>query len=50
MWSWIGIAVLYVLGISFFHWLGGIAAAAEAITSWGRSSAEKRRHVVSPSS
>ena len=27
----------------FFHWLGGIAAASDAIASWGRSTAEKRR-------
>jgi hypothetical protein len=41
--SWIVIGVLYVFGIGFFHWLGGIAAASDAIASWGRSTAEKRR-------
>ncbi len=43
MWSWIGIAVLYVLGMGFFRWLGGISAAADAISRWGRASAERRR-------
>jgi hypothetical protein len=41
--SWIVIGVLYVLGIGFFQWLGGISAASDAIASWGRSTAEKRR-------
>ena len=43
MLSWIVIGILYVAGIGFFHWLGGIAAASDAIASWGRSTAEKRR-------
>jgi hypothetical protein len=47
MWSWIWIAGLYVLGIGFFRWLGGIGAAAEAIQSWGRVTASRRR-VTSP--
>jgi hypothetical protein len=42
--SWIVIGVLYVLGMGFFRWLGGIGAASDAIASWGRSTAEKRRH------
>jgi hypothetical protein len=49
MWGWILIGVLYVLGMGFFHWLGGIGAAADAIRRWGHSSAEHRRRTPSPS-
>jgi hypothetical protein len=50
MWSWIGIAVLYLLGMGFFRWLGGISAAADAISRWGHATAERRRRsTVSPS-
>jgi hypothetical protein len=48
MWGWIGIVVLYVLGMGFFHWLGGIGAAAEAIQRWGHATAERRRRPTSP--
>jgi hypothetical protein len=47
MWSWLIIALLYVLGIGFFRWLGGVAAASDAIAAWGRATAEKRRHKLS---
>jgi len=47
MWSWIGIAVLYVLGMSFFRWLGGIGAAADAIERWGRATGKRRRRTSS---
>jgi hypothetical protein len=47
MWGWIGIAVLYVLGMGFFHWLGGIGAAAEAFRRWGEATAQRRRHASS---
>jgi hypothetical protein len=43
MWSWIWIAVLYALGMGFFHWLGGIGAAANAIQRWGNATGERRR-------
>ena len=49
MWSWLAIGVLYVLGMGFFRWLGGIGAAADAIRRWGHSSAERRRRAPSPS-
>jgi hypothetical protein len=49
MWSWIWIGALYVLGIGFFRWLGGIGAASEAIQNWGRVTASRRR-VTSPKS
>jgi hypothetical protein len=42
MTSWIAVAVLYVLGIGLFQWLGGLGAAAEALRRWGQSSAERR--------
>lgn len=47
MWSWIGIVVLYVLGMGFFQWLGGIGAASEAIQRWGQATAERRRRTTS---
>jgi hypothetical protein len=50
MWRWIGIAVLYVLGMGFFRWLGGIGAAADAITRWGRASGVRRRRTPSSNS
>jgi hypothetical protein len=40
---------VYVLGIGFFRWLGGVAAAADAIQRWGRVTADRRR-ATSPSS
>jgi hypothetical protein len=49
MLGWILIGVLYVLGMGFFHWLGGIAAAGEAIQRWGHATAERSRRTSSPS-
>ena len=46
MWESIGIAVLYMLGMGFFHWLGGIGAAAEAIQRWGHAPAERPRRTT----
>jgi hypothetical protein len=48
--SWIEIALLYLLGMGLFRWLGGISAAADALSRWGRVTAERRRGTVSPSS
>ncbi len=45
----IGTVVLYILGIGFFRWLGGIGAAAEAIERWGHAAAERRRRITSSS-
>jgi hypothetical protein len=50
MLRWIGIAALYLMGMGFFRWLGGISAAADAISRWGRATAERRRRAVSSSS
>lgn len=41
--TWIGIALLYVLGMGLFSWLGGISSAADAFSRWGRATAERRR-------
>jgi hypothetical protein len=40
---WIEIVALYLLGMGLMAWLGGISAAADAISQWGRSHAERRR-------
>jgi hypothetical protein len=47
--TWIGIAVLYLLGMGLFHWLGGISAAGDALSRWGRATAERREFVSSSS-
>jgi len=39
--SWIGIALLYLLGMGLFRWLGGIGAAGNAISRWGSETAER---------
>jgi hypothetical protein len=41
--EWIVIGVLYVLGMAFFHVLGGLASAGEAFRRWGEVSAERYR-------
>jgi hypothetical protein len=41
--SWLGIGALYLIGIGFFHWIGGVAAASDAIAQWGHATAERRR-------
>ena len=47
MWEWILIAILYMLGIGFFRWIGGVGAAADAIQRWGHVTAERRRRTSS---
>ena len=49
MMNWIEIALLYVLGMGLLWWLGGISSAADAISRWGRATAEHRRGGVSSS-
>jgi hypothetical protein len=46
MFTWIEIVLLYSLGMGLFLWLGGIASAADALSRWGRSTAERRRDAV----
>jgi hypothetical protein len=41
--SWFVIGVLYALGLGIFRWLGGIGAACDAISEWGRRTAERKR-------
>ena len=47
MFTWIGIVILYSLGMGAFLWLGGIASAAEALSSWGHATAHRRDAVSS---
>ena len=49
-WSWIEVVALYLLGMGFLCWLGGISSAADAISRWGRATAESRRGAVTSSS
>jgi hypothetical protein len=47
--GWLVIGLLYLLSIGLFRWLGGVAAAGDAISRWGRSTAQRRRRrAVSP--
>jgi hypothetical protein len=50
MLRWIETAALYLLGMGFFLRLGGISAAAEAFSRWGRATAERHRAAVSSNS
>jgi hypothetical protein len=47
MWGWIWIVGLYVLGMSFYGWLGGLGAAADANQRGGHATAERRRRTSS---
>jgi hypothetical protein len=48
--DWAVVIVLYVLGLGFFRWLGGIGAAAQAFQRWGHREAERRRARLSANS
>ncbi len=48
MWDWAFILLLYVIGVGFFHLLGGFRAAADAIQTWGRASSTRRARRISP--
>jgi hypothetical protein len=39
MFTWLALGALYLLVIGLFRWLGGVAAAADAIARWGRAAA-----------
>lgn len=43
MLDWILIGVLYVAGIAFFRFLGGLPAAGDALQKWGNGYAERQR-------
>jgi hypothetical protein len=47
--TWIGIVLLYLLGMGLLGWLGGISSAGDAFSSWGRATAERRRSAASSS-
>jgi hypothetical protein len=47
--TWIEIALLYLVGMGLFGWLGGISSAADAFSRWGRATAERRRCEASSS-
>jgi hypothetical protein len=46
MWSWIFIVAGYVVLLFVFRLMGGIAAAGQAISTWGSRSSARRRHGV----
>jgi hypothetical protein len=52
VWTWVVIVGGYAFSIFFFHILGGIGAASDAIQSWGRSSVKRELEAsgASPSS
>ncbi len=41
VWTWVIIVGGYAFSMFFFHILGGLAAASDAIQSWGRSTAQR---------
>jgi hypothetical protein len=47
MWGWIAVLALYALGMGFFHLLGGLRAAGEALERWGRASSRARLQRIS---
>jgi hypothetical protein len=47
MWGWIWTVGFYLAGLTFFRWLGGLGAAADAIQRWGHETAERRRRISS---
>lgn len=50
MLGWIEIALLYLLGMGLLAWLGGLAAAGDAISRWGSATAERHRDAISSGS
>jgi hypothetical protein len=42
VWGWIVVVAGYAFSLFFFHLVGGINSAADAIQSWGRNSSVKR--------
>jgi hypothetical protein len=50
VWSWIETAALYVLGMGLLCWLGGLAAAGDALSRWGRYTVDRGRSAASSSS
>jgi hypothetical protein len=46
MWTWIFIVAGYVTLLFVFRLMGGIASAAQAISTWGSRSSARRRAAV----
>jgi hypothetical protein len=42
VWTWIVIVAGYAFSLFFFHLVGGINSASDAIQSWGRNSSVRR--------
>ena len=42
MWTWLIIIGGYAFSLFFFHILGGLSSAADAIQTWGRTSAQRK--------
>ena len=42
MWTWVLTVALYVVGMGFFHALGGLDSAAKALQRWGESNGRRR--------
>ena len=49
MLSWIVIGILYVVGIGFFRWLGGLGAAGDVFRRWGKATSTIRTNPGSSS-
>jgi hypothetical protein len=41
VWTWVVIVLGYAVSVCFFHIVGGVASACDAIQSWGRRSSER---------
>jgi hypothetical protein len=50
MWGWIAVVALYAVGMGFFHVLGGLRAAGEALERWGHATAIERLRRMSSES
>jgi hypothetical protein len=47
--DWIIIVALYAFGAGFFHLLGGVDSASDALSRWGRARSEQWRRRTSSS-
>jgi hypothetical protein len=41
--DWILVPALYLIGVGFFHLVGGLSSASEALQKWGAAYAARRR-------
>ena len=47
--DWIVVLILYLLGLGFFGFLGGLRSAADALRRWGEASSAIRENPASSS-